>query len=312
MAAWMAACAAATARSATPSASSSVSSSGASAAMASSDAVTARSLSCNANNVSSSWCTSPPRSDFVTRIPFAELIEHASLLRDQRRLALGALEGELIIEPLELALESPGFHPIDGHLVHLVRIAPAQPLGLEMLVGAGRRVVQRQHGVVGDALEYGAIGRELEFLGIDGVGDPRAPRFALKKQEQESLLGVCRERGAGSGTSRSAGREPLPAPRSQDFPLKDVLPHSRRFRRPRDVQLARDRILGGADRRQESVEGAAPARQRAEESFPLEDLDLPLEDVHGVLEERFEPGGPMPLNERVGVFPRRKGGHADP
>src|SRR5690348_11152643 len=307
MAAWIAACAAATARSAAPSASSSVSSSGASAAMASSDAVTARSFSCNANNVSSSRCTSPPRSNFVTRIPFAELIEHASLLRDQRRLALGALEGELIIEPLELALESPGFHPIDGHLVHLVRIASAQPLGLEMLVGAGRRVVQRQHSVVGDALEYGAIGRELEFLGIDGFGDPRAPRFALKKEEQESLLGVGRQNGGrGWRTVEDGGGGP------NDLPFQHVLPHSRRFRRPRDVQLPRDRILRGTDRRQESVEGAAPARKRAEESFPLEDLDLPLEDVHGVLEERFQPGGPMPLDERVGVFPNRKGGHADP
>src|SRR6266446_6468665 len=122
MAAWMPPRATASARSAAACASSSVDTSGASAARASSVAVTARSFSCSANNASSSGCTSPPLSDLVSRVTLAELVEHAALLRNQGRLPIGALERELIVQLLQLPLEPPGFHPVDRQLVHLVGI----------------------------------------------------------------------------------------------------------------------------------------------------------------------------------------------
>src|SRR2546427_9819727 len=128
MAAWIPARAPASARPAAACASSSVDTSGASAARASSVAVTARSFSCSANNASSSGCTSPPLSDLVPRVALAELVEYAALFRNQGRLPLGALERELVIELLQLPLEPPGFHPIDGELVHLVGIPTPETL----------------------------------------------------------------------------------------------------------------------------------------------------------------------------------------
>src|SRR5439155_18428197 len=120
-------------------------------------------------NASSSGCTSPPLRDLVPRIALAQLVEHTALLRNQGRLPLGALERELIVELLQLPLESPGFHPVDGQLVHLVGIPGTESLRFELLVRASRRVVQGEHRVVGDALEDGAIGWELELFGVDGL-----------------------------------------------------------------------------------------------------------------------------------------------
>src|SRR6059036_717391 len=112
MAAWIPARATASARSAAACASSSVDTSGASAARASSVAVTARSFSCSANNASSSGCTSPPLSDLVTRIPFAELVEHATLLRNQGRLSFGTLQRQPAVELLERALQPARLDPV--------------------------------------------------------------------------------------------------------------------------------------------------------------------------------------------------------
>src|SRR2546430_8321359 len=173
----MAACAPARAGSAAACASSRAWSSGAGAARLSSVAVTAWSFSCRANNASSSGCTSPPLSDLVTRVAFAELVEHAALLRNQGRLPLGALERELIVQLLQLPLEAPGFHPVDGELVHLVGIPTPETLRLELLVRAGRRVVEREDCIVGNTLEDGTVGRELELLGIDRFDDAGFPRL---------------------------------------------------------------------------------------------------------------------------------------
>src|SRR3989442_175274 len=229
MAAWIPARATASARSAAACASSSVDTSGASAARASSVAVTARSFSCSANNASSSGCTSPPLSDLVPRVALAELVEYAAFLRNQGRLPLGALERELVIELLQLPLEPPGFHPVHRELVHLIGIPTPEAFCFELLVGAGGGVVERQHRVVRDALEDGAIGWELELFGVHSLRDSGLPRFAFQHEKQKGLIGVCRERGAGSGTLRPAGREPLPAPRSQDVALQHILPHAGGF-----------------------------------------------------------------------------------
>src|SRR2546428_9887582 len=212
MAAWIPARATASARSAAACASSSVDTSGASAARASSVAVTARSFSCNANNASSSGCTSPPLSDLVPRVAFAEFVEHAALLRNQGRLPLGALKRELIVQLLQLPLEPPGFHPVDGELVHLVGIPTPETLRLELLVRAGRRVVEREDRIVGNTLEHGAIGRELELLGIDRFDDAGLPRLAFEHEQDESFLGAGgkrRERGRGKGERRRPNRFPF-------------------------------------------------------------------------------------------------------
>src|SRR3989441_8161712 len=226
MAAWIPARPAAGARSATACASSSVDRSGASAARASSVAVTARSFSCSANNASSSGCTSPPLSDLVPRVAFAELVEHAALLRNQGHLPLGALERELIVQLLQLPLEPAGFHPVDGQLVHLVGIPTPETLRLELLVRAGRRVVEREDRIVGDALEHGSIRRELELLGIDRFDDAGFPRLAFEHEQDESFLGAGGEDGrreSGSGVG-GGGRAPPPSPIPPPRPTFPPLP----------------------------------------------------------------------------------------
>src|SRR5260370_4461263 len=149
LAAWIAACAATSARSATACASSSTRSSGASASRAASVAVTAWSFSCNTNNASRSGCSSPPPSDLVTGVTLAELVEHATLLRQQGHLTLGTLERELLVELRQVALEPAGLDPVHGQFVHLVGVARAEPLAPELLVGPRRRGGQREHHVVG-------------------------------------------------------------------------------------------------------------------------------------------------------------------
>src|SRR2546422_6361032 len=233
MAAWIPARATASARSAAACASSSVDTSGASAARASSVAVTARSFSCSANNASSSGCTSPPLSDLVPRVAFAELVEHPALLRNQGHLPLGALERELIVQLLQLPLEPPGFHPVDGELVHLVGIATAETLRLELLVRAGRRVVEREDRIVGNTLEHGAIGRELELLGIDGLGHAAQPWLALQHQEQKSLFGAGGQRGmrdGGCGMRGGAGPHPASRIAHPGLSVQHLLPNPRGFR----------------------------------------------------------------------------------
>src|SRR5438445_126934 len=166
-------------RSATACASCCACGSGWSAASASSVAVTAWSFSCSASNASSSGCTSPPHGDLVTRISFAELVEHAALLRDQRRLSVGAFERQTAVEVLELPLQPPGLDPVHRPLVQRVGIPVVQPFGLELLVGARGGLAEREHRVVGDRLEHLAVGDELEFLGVDGVDYASLPRVTL-------------------------------------------------------------------------------------------------------------------------------------
>src|SRR3990172_10772356 len=186
----MATCAAASARSPAAWASSSAVSSGSSAPSASSVTMTAWSLSCSANNVSSSGCTSPPRSDLVARIPLAELVEHAALLRDQGHLSFGTLERESAVELLQRPLQPARLDPVHRPLVQLVGIALPQPFRLEQLVGARGRLVQREHRIVGDGFEHAAVGGKLEFFGVDGFDDTTLPRLAVQHQEQEGLLGA--------------------------------------------------------------------------------------------------------------------------
>src|SRR5260370_27571488 len=124
MAAWILARGAARARSAAAGAASSSSSSGASAAKRSSVSVTAWSFACSANNASSSGCTSPPRRDLVSGVALAELVEHPALLRNQGRLPVGTLEGQLLVELLQLALQPPRLDPLHRPLAPVVGIPP--------------------------------------------------------------------------------------------------------------------------------------------------------------------------------------------
>src|SRR2546425_1726460 len=65
---------------------------------------------------------------------------------------------------------------------------------------------------------------------------------------------------------------------------------------------------------QQAIERASPPRERGEEALAVEDLDLSLEHVHGVLENRFEARGTALPHEGVGVLARRERGdaHAQP
>src|SRR5207249_12219901 len=80
-----------------------------------------------------------------------------------------------------------------------------------------------------------------------------------------------------------------------NFPFQHILPDSRRLSGPRRVHLPRDRLGRRADRGQQPIERAPATGQRAEKALAVEDLQLPLEYVHGVLEDRFESGGAAPL-----------------
>src|SRR5205809_659356 len=186
-------------------ASSSAWAAGSSAASASSVAVTAWSFCCSASNASSSGCTSPPHSDLVTRIPLAQLVEHAPLFRDQRRLHLRALEREALVELLQLPLQPARFDPVHRSLVQGVRIAIAQPFGFELLVGARGDLAEREHRVVGDRFEQFAVGDEFELLGVDGLAHPALPWIALEHQEQEGFLSGGRKIGMRDGGCEMRG-----------------------------------------------------------------------------------------------------------
>src|SRR5207253_10886152 len=97
--------------------------------------MTAWSFSCSASSASSSGCTSPPHRDLVTRIALAELVEHTPLFRDQRRLPIGTLARHAVVDLLERSLQPTGLDEVNRTLIQGVRVAIAQPFGLQLLVG---------------------------------------------------------------------------------------------------------------------------------------------------------------------------------
>src|SRR2546422_11044318 len=105
-------------------------------------------------------------------------------------------------------------------------------------------------------------------------------------------------------------------PRSTLFPyttlFRSILSHTGHLGGAGYVQLPRDRVRGRADGGEQAIERAPPAGERGEEALAVEDLDLPLEHVHGVLEDRFETGGTALPHEGVGVLGRRERGGAPP
>src|SRR2546429_133068 len=95
-----------------------------------------------ARSAPSSRCTPPPHRDLVTRIALAELVEHTPLFRDQRRLPIGALERQAVVDLLDLSLQPTGLDEVHRPLVQGVRVAIAQPFGLQLLVGACGRFAE--------------------------------------------------------------------------------------------------------------------------------------------------------------------------
>jgi len=92
---------------------------------------------------------------------------------------------------------------------------------------------------------------------------------------------------AGRGVAeRCVPRNALSGNAVSPTPLPDAVSRSKtsfltasNLSRARQIQLPRDRIARGTDGREQAVECAAAARQRAEEAAALEDLDFTLEQI---------------------------------
>ena len=71
-------------------------------------------------------------------------------------------------------------------------------------------------------------------------------------------------------------------------------------------------VGGGPDGRQQAVERLAPVLDALEPPLPLQQLDLALEDIHRVAEDRLQRVGAALLHQRVGILAGRHRGHPDP
>src|ERR1044072_5857214 len=200
-----------TTRSAAAICSSSARTSGSNAFSRASQLATATSFSCNDSNASRSGCTLPPcrLNDSVRRPLRVALGGEAHLVLRQGGLLGFGGKRDRAIDPLDLAVEAPRLEPVHGALEHDVRLFGAKPLGLQRLVGTGRRFVETIGRVIGERLEQRAIGRELEFLGVDGFDDASPPRLARHHEEQERFLGVGRQGGRRRQRAVESGRRLL-------------------------------------------------------------------------------------------------------
>ena len=106
-------------------------------------------------------------------------------------------------------------------------------------------------------------------------------------------LGVGASGGAGGAAALVGGllAEHLPA---HTRPLGDRL----------QVEIAGDRVRRRPDRRQQPVERLALVLHALEPALPLQELDLPLEQIDRVFEDRLQRGGAALSHQRVGVLAR--------
>ena len=91
---------------------------------------------------------------------------------------------------------------------------------------------------------------------------------------------------------------------------QDFLGHPGEFRQPSEIQLLGDGTLGGTHGRHEPVQRPAPVLDALKPPLALEDLDLALEHVDGVVEDTLHRLDPPGLRQRIRVFPGRQSGHA--
>ena len=106
-------------------------------------------------------------------------------------------------------------------------------------------------------------------------------------------------------------RPAVSAARIVDFAREDAAIDTRRFARASDVHVARDGIGGGANGRQQSVDRPASPVQVGKPALSLEDLHLPVEDIHGCLDVCLERRGAMRVDERVWILTVWQGHHTN-
>jgi hypothetical protein len=80
----------------------------------------------------------------------------------------------------------------------------------------------------------------------------------------------------------------------------------------RKIQLASDRISRGADGGQQAVQRGAAMLDSFEPAFSLEQLDLALEQVHGIAQHGIERRNSARSDQGVRILIRWKRGDADP
>jgi len=90
--------------------------------------------------------------------------------------------------------------------------------------------------------------------------------------------------------------------------LQHIFADTRAFGGEGKIQLTGDGIRCGTDGRQQPVERVAAMLDPLEVAFPLQHLDLALEEIDGVPQHALQCAGPSLPYQRVRIFTRRQRG----
>ena len=137
------------------------------------------------------------------------------------------------------------------------------------------------------------LGRELRVAA--------APHLRLRTWRRPWLAGGPRR----GGGPRARG------PRGELL-LERLPAHPRALAHHLEVQVARDRIAGGADRREQSVQRLPLMLDSFEPTPRLQQLDLPLQDIERVSQHLLQRCRAARAHQRVGILARRERRDPDP